>query len=167
MLDRKSFDLQTYTETIQTAPCFICQFLADNNVNFHHIIYENEEAVVFLNKYPVLYGYVLVAPKAHKEQVTGDFTRQEYLNLQALIHAVAEAVRKQMKPERIYILSLGSQQANTHVHWHIAPLPAGIPFEDQQLNALRFGNGVLDLTDNEMAQLADELRVELKSLGYR
>ena len=162
---RKPFDLQAYTETIQTEPCFICQFLTDNAQNYHHIIYEDEDAVVFLNKYPVLYGYVLVAPKAHKEQVTADFSRQEYLNLQTMIYATAEAVRKHINPERVYILSLGSQQANAHVHWHIAPLPAGIPFEEQQLNALRFGNGVLDMSDEEMRQLTRGLQAELKAQG--
>jgi hypothetical protein len=26
--------------------------------------------------------------------------------------------------ERMYCLSLGSQECNAHVHWHIAPLPS-------------------------------------------
>jgi len=30
---------------------------------------------------------------------------------------------------RVYILSLGSQQGNKHVHWHSAPLPFGVPVE--------------------------------------
>ncbi|MCP5098819.1 MAG: HIT family protein, partial [Chloroflexi bacterium] len=126
MIERKPFDYKAYTKTIQNSPCFICELVANSSQN-HHIIYENEEAIVFLNKYPVLYGYVLVAPKVHKEQVTGDFSPDAYLNLQTLIYATAEAVRNHVKPERVYILSLGSQQANSHVHWHIAPLPYGVP----------------------------------------
>jgi hypothetical protein len=43
------------------------------------------------------------------------------------------AVRRTVEAERVYILSLGSQQGNRHVHWHIAPLPYGVPFKEQQL----------------------------------
>jgi hypothetical protein len=55
--------------------------------------------------------------------------------------------------ERLYILSLGSQDGNRHVHWHIAPLRPGVPFDEQQLAALE-SNRVLDLGEDEMAQLA-------------
>lgn len=165
MIKRKSFNIEAYTTTIQNSPCFICQLVADNSKNRHHIIYENDEAIVFLNKYPVLYGYALVAPKEHKEEVTGDFSPETYLRLQQLIYATAEAVRSHVKPERVYILSLGSQQGNSHVHWHIAPIPFGLPFEEQQLNALRYANGVLDLSDEEMRGLANQLRAELESFG--
>ena len=166
MIQRKPFDTEAYWAHIQTTPCFICQLIANNSENRHYIIYEDDHAIAFLNKYPVLYGYSLVAPKAHKEQVTGDFSLEAYLNIQRLIYAVAEATRKCVKPERIYILSLGSQQGNRHVHWHIAPLPFGIPFEEQQLNALRFANGILDLSDEEMSHLTTRLKIELRSFGF-
>jgi len=75
-------------------------------------VYEDERAVAFLNRYPSLYGYALVAPKDHREQVTGDFSLDEYLHLQAVVHRVAEAIRQVVPTERLYVLSLGSQQAN-------------------------------------------------------
>lgn len=165
-MKRKPFNFDSYVKTIQSSPCFLCQLVADHSANPHHIIYEDEEAIVFLNKYPVLYGYSLVAPKSHKEQVTGDFSREEYLKLQELVYAVAEATRKYVEPERVYILSLGSQQGNSHVHWHVVPLPPGLPFEEQQLNALRFGNGVLDISEAEYETLAAGLRHELVQLGF-
>jgi len=102
----------------------------------HHIIYEDETAVAFLNKYPILYGYTLVAPRHHREPVTGDFTREEDLVLQGLAYRLGEALQQVVPTERLYILSLGSQQANSHVHWHIVPLPPGIPLEQQQLESL-------------------------------
>jgi diadenosine tetraphosphate (Ap4A) HIT family hydrolase len=111
----------------------------------------------FLNRYPSLYGYVLVAPKDHREQVTGDFSLDEYLHLQAVVHRVGEAICQVVPTERLYVLSLGSQQANRHVHWHLAPTPSGLPFEQQQLAALD-SNMVLDLTQAEQAELASRLR---------
>jgi hypothetical protein len=59
--------------------------------------------------------------------------------------------------ERLYVLSLGSQQGNRHVHWHLAPAPPGLQFEQQQLAALDT-DVVLDLSETEQADLASRLR---------
>src|SRR5512139_3156044 len=81
MTERKSFDVQTYVQRIKDGPCFICEMVA-GRLEGNHIVHQDESAIVFLNKYPSLYGYVLVAPVEHREQVTGDFTVDEYLALQ-------------------------------------------------------------------------------------
>ena len=125
------------------------------------MIYQNEEFIAFLNKYPSLYGYARIAPIQHKEQVTGDFTMEGYLSLQRAVYRVAEAVRRTVETERIYILSLGSQQGNRHIHWHIAPLPHGIPFKQQQLAALSIDEGILEIPEPEMADLAERIRRKL------
>ncbi len=106
----------------------------------------------------------VVAPRRHCEHVTGDFTREEYLSLQDLIYQVSEALSQVVPTERIYILSLGSQQGNSHVHWHIAPLPPGVPLEEQQFEALRLEKGILNLSEEEMASLAARIgqRIEQK-----
>jgi diadenosine tetraphosphate (Ap4A) HIT family hydrolase len=161
MSDRKAFDFDAYIQHIQNNPCFICEMIA-GRLNGNHVIYRNDEFIVFLNKYPSLYGYVLVSPIAHKEQVTADFSMDEYLSLQRAVYQVSEAVRRTVDAERVYILSLGSQQGNRHVHWHIAPLPHGVPFKEQQLAALSIEGGMLDIPDHEMADLAERIRQNLK-----
>ncbi len=161
MFGRKPFDTQTYVRRITNDPCFICEMIA-GRANDNHIVYQDEYVIVFLNKYPTLYGYVLVAPVKHREQVTGDFTMDEYLALQRTVYQVAEAVRRSVETERIYVLSLGSQQGNRHVHWHIAPLPYGVPFEEQQLEALSSRSGILDISESEMAVLAERIRHNMK-----
>jgi diadenosine tetraphosphate (Ap4A) HIT family hydrolase len=163
-IERQPFDMAAYVERIQTGPCFICEMIA-GRLGGNHLIHQDETAIVFLNKYPTLYGYVLVAPRAHREQVTGDFSLDEYLALQRVIYRVGEAVRRVTPTERLYILSLGSQQGNRHVHWHIAPLPPGVPFAQQQLEALHIGQGVLPLSDAEMAALAGQIRRALAEVG--
>ncbi len=129
----------------------------------NHVICQNDIVIAFLNKYPTLYGYTLVAPIAHKEQVTGDFTLEEYLALQRAVYQVADGVRRTVAAERVYILSLGSQQGNRHVHWHIAPLPHNVPFKEQQLAALSADNGFLNISDQEMTELARQIRQNLLS----
>lgn len=158
----KQFDMDAYVEQISSDPCFICEMLAGNPKYPHHIIYRDDQAVVFLNKYPILYGYILVAPIEHREQVTGDFTLPEYLALQKVIYRAAEAVRQVVPAERVYILSLGSQQGNSHVHWHIAPLPPGVPFHEQQLEALLVTDSILDLSEAEMSELASRIRAAME-----
>ena len=137
--------------------CFICELVAGNPEFAHVLVYEDEDTVAFLNKYPALYGYVLVATREHREQVTGDFSTAEYLRLQAVVHRVGEAVRRSVPTERLYILSLGSQQGNRHVHWHIAPLPPDVPFAQQQLTALDT-NLRLELSHHEAEELANRIR---------
>jgi diadenosine tetraphosphate (Ap4A) HIT family hydrolase len=79
------------------------------------------------------------------------------LALQRVVHAVGEALRAVVPTERLYILSLGSAQGNRHVHWHLAPLPPGVPYAEQQLAALHT-DLVVDLSDDELADLAARLR---------
>jgi diadenosine tetraphosphate (Ap4A) HIT family hydrolase len=158
MSNRQPFHRDAYIARSRSGPCFVCAMLAGNPQYYHHVVYEDDTVVAFLNKYPPLYGYKLVAPKAHREQVTGDFSVDEYLNLQRVMYQVAEALRRVVPTERIYLLSLGSQQGNRHVHWHVAPLPPGVPYDAQQMEALRLSKGVLDLPDEEMAALAKRVR---------
>jgi diadenosine tetraphosphate (Ap4A) HIT family hydrolase len=159
----RSIDIEAYIRRSQSGPCFVCELLAGNPDYRHHVVYEDDAAIAFLNKYPTLYGYTLVAPRQHREHVTGDFALDEYLQLQRVVYRVAEALRQAVPTERVYVLSLGSQQGNRHVHWHVAPLPPGVPYEEQQLAALHFDRGVLDIPDAEMAALAARLRRAIRA----
>jgi histidine triad (HIT) family protein/ATP adenylyltransferase len=47
------------------------------------------------------------------------------------------------------------------VHWHVAPLPPGVPYEQQQYHALMSENGVLSVDDESQAALAQTIRSHL------
>ncbi|MGW4772258.1 hypothetical protein ACWEO2_29995 [Nocardia sp. NPDC004278] len=83
--------------------------------------------------------------------------------MQAAVHRVARAVEAVVPCERTYLLSLGSQQGNAHVHWHVQPLAPGTPYERQQFHALMAENGVIPWSAAEAAQLGGRLRAELGS----
>ena len=144
--------------------CFVCELLAGNPEYAHHVVYEDDQAIAFLQRFQTLYGYVLIAPKEHRERVVDDFTEDEYAELQRVVHRIGRAVRRAVPTERLYVLSLGSQEGNQHVHWHLAPLPPGVPFEEQQLAALDTDVG-FDLSEEELAALAERIRGALDETG--
>ncbi len=106
-----------------------------------------------------------MAPAAHREHVVGDFTECEYAELQRLIHRIGRALTRVIETERLYVTSLGSQQGNTHVHWHLLPLPPGVPYEDQQMAVFDTDKGWLHVADAAMATLAADLRRALGDGG--
>ena len=95
-----------------------------------------------------------MAPKRHVEDWVHDLEEREFLAYQRVVHQAARALAASVITERMYSLCLGSQQGNAHVHWHIAPLPPGVPFDQQQLRALLADRGVLDVDDRSQAASA-------------
>jgi diadenosine tetraphosphate (Ap4A) HIT family hydrolase len=156
MFERYQPDLDAYVKRVRTGSSFVCAILSrDPAMPDHHIVYEDEGAIVFLTLHPTQYGHTLVAPREHKEQKAGDFTVEEYLGLQRVVHRVAEAVRQEVGTEQVHILSLDSNQGNAHVHWHVVPLLPGTPYAEQQFAAVMLETaGALKIPDREKAALA-------------
>ncbi len=159
---RTQFDVEQYVHRVLEGPCFVCALVAGHPDYLHHQVYEDEDTVAFLSRYPTLLGYCLVAPKKHVESWLHDLSESDFLRLQSVIHRIALAVAATVPTERMYLLSLGSQQGNAHLHWHVAPLPPGVPYDQQQFHALMAENGVLDVDDAAQATLAQRIRIHLE-----
>jgi diadenosine tetraphosphate (Ap4A) HIT family hydrolase len=163
---RVPMDTKAYASQIQerrrSGVCWICQVAEHTHSYRHHIVHEDDDTIVFLNRFTTLAGYCLVSPKRHAEDWVRDFSEAEFLALQGVVHRVARAIARIVPTERMYSLSLGSQQANAHVHWHVAPLPPGVPFERQQFHAPMSENGILDITESDQAELARAIRGHLE-----
>ena len=155
---RVPFDVEAYVRRSREGPCFVCAMLEGHPDYPHHDVYEDADTVAFLSRYSTLLGYCLVAPKRHIESWVHDIGEAEFLALQRVVHRVARAVAATVPTERMYSLSLGSQQGNAHLHWHIAPLPPGVPYHQQQFYTLMAENGVLQVNDGSQAALADAIR---------
>jgi diadenosine tetraphosphate (Ap4A) HIT family hydrolase len=161
--DRIPFDAEVYERRTREGPCFICA-LAAGDPEYRRaqvMIYEDADVLVFLNRYPTLRGYTLVCPRRHIERVVGDNTEAEYLQLQRWVYRVGRAIEHVVRTERLYVLSLGSQQGNRHVHWHLAPLPPGVPYREQQLAALTMSRGLVRVAPEEAVDLARQIRARL------
>jgi hypothetical protein len=50
------------------------------------------------------------------------------------------------------------------VHWHVAPLPPGVPYAEQQLAALDIRAGTVSMGPQQMAHLAAHIRAALLPL---
>lgn len=157
MEQRLPLDLDLLVRNATRGPCFVCELVAGNPAFRHHVIAEDDEAIIFPSKYPTMAGYALVCPKAHVEDLAEDISSAAYLALQARVHKLARALKQVFDAERIYVLSLGSQQGNSHLHFHVAPLPRGVPYGRQQYHALMAEHGVLAIADDEMAAMAREI----------
>lgn len=160
-------DLDAYHERARNGPCFVCGIVnGDPDFAGHHLVHEDGRAIAFFSKWPTQRGYTLVAPKEHREQATADFPVGEYLDLHRVVHRVAEAVREEVGAERMYILSLGSNEGNAHVHWHVVPLPPGTPYEEQQHVAIMLETaGALEVPEEEKADLAGRIRRRIERAG--
>ena len=154
---RVPFDLDDYTAattaSARRGDCFICSIVA-GDPDGHLVLLRDEVCVAFLAKWPTLVGYALLAPVEHRTGVVDDFSEGEYVELQRRVHRLGRALARSVPTERLYVLALGSDQGNAHVHWHLAPLPPGVPYDRQQYAALMHERGYLDIPDAEQAALA-------------
>jgi diadenosine tetraphosphate (Ap4A) HIT family hydrolase len=163
-LHRVHLDLEDYAKRSQANPCFICKIVEGAHHFPHGEIYRDDFAVAFLSRFPTLLGYTLVAPLDHRVSIVNDFTEEEHLRMQALVHRVGRAIASTVPTERLYVMSLGSNQGNAHVHWHLAPLPPGVPYEEQQFAALMMeSKGYIELTPAEHNELADRISSSMTS----
>ena len=154
-------DMNTLHNTFQTAPCFVCEIAEGSSGALRYIVYEDETYIAFLDGYPRQLGYTLVCPKKHLEQVTLDFDLDAYLDIHRLVYHISEVIREFVDAERMYIFTFGSNQGNSHVHWHVAPCPRGTPYDKQQGAAVGWQAGVLKVPDKDMVELASRLNKSL------
>lgn len=162
---RQPFDLDSLVTRTRSGPCFICSMLADDPAYAHHVLVETDEHIAFLSKYPTQPGYALVCPKNHVEDLSNDLDEPAYLRLQAVVHRLSRALKQVFDAERIYVLSLGSQQGNSHLHFHVVPLPSGVPYANQQYHALMAEHGIVELSEAEMAAMADRITTAYRALA--
>ena len=155
-------DIAALHDGFRTGPCFVCKIVARDPGFAAHIVYEDDRFIVFLDKYPRQAGYTLVCPKQHLEQITADFSVDQYLDLQRLVYDVCEAVRQEFDAEQMYVFAFGRNQGNAHVHWHVVPLPRGTPYEDQQGAAVGWRAGVLRIPEEEMAAIAARIGARIE-----
>ncbi|ANY05153.1 HIT family protein [Pseudonocardia sp. HH130630-07] len=165
MTGYRAFDFDAYARRVRHGPCFVCATRDGHPDYVHEILHDDADTIAFLVRYPRLLGHCLVAPKRHVEDWVHELDESEFVAFQLVVRRIARAVAAALPTERTYALSLGSMQGNAHVHWHVAPLPPGVPYAEQQFHALMLENGVLDLPPGSHAQVGERIRRQLRGSG--
>ena len=101
--------------------CIFCDILSGKRNA--HILYEDDDHVAFLDRYPIDIGHSLVVPKEHHEKIT-DMNPNNVGELFSVIPRVASAILSATGADAF---SLGqnngraAKQIIPHVHVHIIP----------------------------------------------
>ena len=88
-----------------------------------HFIYEDENHIAILDKYPIDFGHSLLIPKKQYEKIT-DMPEDEVSNLFSKIPKIANAIIKATNADGFSIAQNNGRAAKQiipHVHVHIIP----------------------------------------------
>jgi len=130
--------------------CIFCDILAGKKSG--HLIYEDENYVALLDKYPIDVGHALVMPRKHYEKIV-DMSEDKVGELFSKIPKIAKAILKATNADAF---SLGqnngraAKQIIPHVHVHIIPR-----YETKGTVWTKRGIS----TDEELSELAKQIRM--------
>ena len=101
--------------------CIFCDILDGKRDG--HIVYEDEEHLAFLDKYPIDDGHTLLIPKKHHEKIT-DMDSKDVGKIFSLVPKVAKAVLIGAGADAFSLAQNNGKAAKQiipHVHIHIIP----------------------------------------------
>ena len=133
--------------------CIFCDIIQGKRKG--HFIYEDENYVAFLDKYPIDKGHSLVLPREHFERVT-DMTSENVGELFSRIPKIAKAVVSTTKADAFSMAQNNGRAAKQivpHVHVHIIPRynEKGTVWTKRDI-----------ATDDELETLAEQIRKMIK-----
>ena len=101
--------------------CIFCDIL-DGTRN-GHLVYEDNDHIAFLDKYPIDDGHTLVIPRKHHEKIT-DMDPNDVGKIFSLIPKIAKAVLAGAGADAFSLAQNNGKAAKQiipHVHIHIIP----------------------------------------------
>jgi histidine triad (HIT) family protein len=116
-----------------------------------HIVAENEHAIAFLDIRPLVPGHTLVVPKREVDYFF-DLDENLYLELNRFARQVAIGLKKAVPCARIATAVIGLEVP--HAHLHLIPI--------NTMDDANFSRPKLQLSDEEMAQVAERIRSEIE-----
>ena len=134
-------------------PCLMCA-VAARRVGDLHVVFEDDEALVFLPRYVRRWGELCVMPKTHVTSFVA-LEADTWLHWQTLVRRSTRVVERLMQPRRCYVAMTGSAageltQSSEHLHTHILPISDA---SDRPSKALSWEEGVLVATREEWLTL--------------
>lgn len=130
--------------------CIFCKIIAGEIPCFK--IYEDENFLAILDRFPSAGGHALVIPKRHAADMF-ELNETESAGILPLAKLVAEKIRATLAIDGINIVQNNGRAAGQeifHYHMHIVPRRAG--------DGLKFSSPATDPPLDELAKLAEKLR---------
>lgn len=114
--------------------CIFCK-IVNNEVDAYKI-YEDDDCIAILDKFPNNIGHSLVIPKKHVQNIfeLDDDLAGKILKVAAKI---SNAIQKSLKPDGIHLLqnnNKGANQTVNHFHMHVIPRYFGDTVEIKWVN---------------------------------
>jgi histidine triad (HIT) family protein len=106
---------------VRNLSCVFCDII--QRATPSHVIYEDEEFIAILDKYPISIGHTLVLPKRHLGRVQ-DLSQKEFCALYARVYALNASITSRLGATASHISINDGPAANQlipHVHVHIIP----------------------------------------------
>jgi histidine triad (HIT) family protein len=107
------------------ASCIFCRIVAGEAPAAR--LAESEEALAFLDLFPVAEGHALVIPRRHYENLF-EATPETLPAVHLLARRVARAMRRALAPDGVMVFQLNGAAAGQtvfHYHVHLVPRAAG------------------------------------------
>ena len=117
-----------------------------------HIVAENDQVIAFLDIHPLVRGHTLVVPKQEVDYFF-DLDEELYLELNRFARQVAIGLKKAIPCERIATAVIGLEVP--HAHLHLIPI--------NTMDDANFSRPKLQLSDEEMSEVADRIRTQLST----
>ncbi|NOX56235.1 MAG: HIT domain-containing protein [Planctomycetes bacterium] len=113
----------TTDEKPQTG-CFLCRYREAGPDRDQHVIAQDDQTLVVLNRFPYNNGHLLIAPCAHKAELD-ELDDSELLGCMRQLQRMTRLLRKTISPDGFNIgLNLGRVAGAGlpgHLHWHLVP----------------------------------------------
>lgn len=114
---------QPYTSQKQNSKCPFCNYKEENSL----LVYEGNTAVIIANKFPYLFGHLMVFPKRHITEVN-EQNKDEDKDIMLLIKRSVKYLEDAFHPDGFDIgvnLKSAGGSSVKHLHYHIVPRYTG------------------------------------------
>jgi histidine triad (HIT) family protein len=108
-------------ENVSNLNCVFCDIIQRTAPSY--VIYEDDQFMAILDRYPISKGHTLVLPKKHFQRVQ-DLSQREFCALYARVHALNALITSRLGATASHISINDGAAANQlipHVHVHIIP----------------------------------------------
>ena len=113
---------------------------------------EDENFFAFLDINPMSKGHTLVVPRKTENDYLFNLDDETYTGLTLFARKVAKAIEKSVDCKRIGVAVMGLEVPHTHIHL--------IPINKE--GDMNIGNPKLKLAPEEMAEIAEKIRNNIK-----